>query len=242
MAALDERTEKQVAAFAAQLRERLGTRLVCLAVYGSAAGDDWVAGRSDVNVVVVVDDVTLEVLDALAPAVAARPRVLALPLVVDEEYLARSCDAFPMELADLARQHRLLAGRDVLAGIRVDRDAIRRQCEQEARGKLLRLHALYLQTAGDHTALERVVVESLKSFLIILRHLIQLRGGATPAGYAAVVAAGESFLGPLPVMRAVLDHRTGATPLTAAALRAEFRGYLDEVERIVAALDGLDAA
>src|SRR5262249_45412119 len=139
-------------------------------------------------------------------------------------------------------QHRLLAGRDVLAAIGVDGGAVRRQCEQEARGKLLRLRGLYLQTAGDHAALERVVVESLKSFLIIVRHLVALNGAPSPYGYGAVLAAGEALLGPLPVRRAVFEPRPGAAALPAAALRAEFRGYLDEVERIVAALDGLDAA
>src|SRR5438132_11949062 len=106
MGALDAITEKHVGDFAAQVQSRLGPRLVALAVYGSAAGDDWVPERSDVNVVVVVETASLDVLDALAPIVAARPRALALPLVLDREYLARARDTFPMELSDLADQHR----------------------------------------------------------------------------------------------------------------------------------------
>jgi hypothetical protein len=242
MGALDARTEKEMARFAAQVEAALGPRLVCLALYGSAAGDDWVAGRSDVNLAVVVAEVSLEVLDALAPVVGARPRAIALPLVLDPEYLDGARDTFPMELADLARQHRVLAGRDVLAAIRVEPAAVRRQCEQEARGKLLRLRALYLETAGDPAALERVMVESLKSFLIVLRHMLRLRReGSDAHGYASVLGAGETLVGALPVMRRLLDHRTGTTPLAPRTLRAEFGGYLDEVRRIVAALDRLDA-
>ena len=240
MAALDARTEKAVERFAAQIEAALGPGLVCLALYGSAAGDDWVAGRSDVNLAVVVDGVSLEALDALVPVVGGRPRGFAIPLVLDPEYLDGARDTFPMELSDLARQHRVLAGRDVLADIRVEPAAVRRQCEQEARGKLLRLRALYLETAGNPDALEQVMVESLKSFLIVLRHLVRLRGSEAH-GYASVLRDGEALVGALPVMRRLLGHRTGAAPLPARALRAEFRGYLDDVGRIVAALDGLDA-
>ena len=241
MGALDAITERHLTDFAAQVQSRLGPRLVCLAVYGSAAGGEWVPDRSDVNVVVVVDDVSLDVLDALAPVVAARPHVLALPLVLDPEYLARARDTFPMELTDLARRHRVLAGEDVLRGVTVDAGALRRQCEQEARGKLLRLRALYLQTAGDHVALERVMLGALKSFLLLLRHLLELRGAPPVDVYEAVLTAGEAAIGPLPVMRSLYAHRTGTAPLTPATLRTEFRGYLDEVGRIVAALDELDA-
>lgn len=239
--ALDARTEKQLARFAIGVGEALGERLLCLALYGSGTGDDWVAGRSDVNTAIVVARVTLEVLDALVPVVAGRDPVLALPLVLDHEYLERARDVFPMELADIADRHRVLAGRDVFAAVRADAAAVRRECEQEARGKLLRLRALFLETAGDPAALERVMAGSLKSFLILLRHLLRLQHTDVAPGYAAVLAAGETVLGPLPAMGRLLDHRTGTAPLPASALRGEFGRYLNEVERIVAALDRLDA-
>src|SRR5439155_368892 len=141
MGALDARTEQTVARFADQVQAVLGPQLVCLALYGSAAGDDWVPGRSDVN--------------------------LAIRVV-------------------------------------------------------------------------RVAVEPLKSCLIVLRHLLSRRDGAAEGGYRGVLRAGEAVVGPLPVMARLLDHRTGATRVAARVLRAEFAGYLEEVERIVAALDQLD--
>jgi hypothetical protein len=240
MGVLDARTEKLLARFADGVREALGERLLCLAVHGSAAGDDWVPGRSDVNTAVIVSRVTVDELEALAPVVSARPRVLALPLVLDTEYLERARDTFPMELADLRDRHRVIAGTDVLGALRVEPAAVRRQCEQEARGKLLRLRALFLDAADDPAALERIMVESLKSFLILLRHLLQLRDGSRAHGYGAVLAAGETALGPLPTLRRLLDHRTGAVPIRLRALRAEFGGHLRDVERIVAALDQMD--
>jgi len=146
-----------------------------------------------------------------------------------------------MELDDIRRHHRVLAGADPFAALAVERAALRRECEHEARGKLLRLRALFLDAAGRPAALEQLMVESLKSFLVVLRHLLRLRGAEEAHGYREVLAAGARLLGPLPVMQRLLDHRAGEARLGAAALRAEFGGYLAEVERIVAALDALDA-
>ena len=240
--ALDEGTEKQLARVRAEIEEALGQALVCLALYGSAAGDDWVAGRSDLNLAIVVPRVSVQVLETLAPLVARwRRRGFALPLVLDPEYLERARDAFPMELEDIRREHRVLAGRDVFAAVRTDPAAMRRECEREGRGKLLRLRALFLETAGAPRALEGVLVGSLKSFLTLLRHLLGLRGESPGHGYGEVLRAGEALVGPLPVMRRLLAHRSGLAKLSRRALRDEFGAYLEEVERIVAALDAADA-
>jgi len=184
MAQPDERLERQLETYSQEVQAALGAQIVCLAVYGSAAGDDYFDPHSDVNLAIVVQDVTSEVLEALAPVVMRwERRHFAIPLVIERAFLDRARDVFPMELDDIRRQHRLLAGTDVLDDVVVERDALRRQCEKEARGEL----------------------------------------------------------GPLPLMSRLLDHREGVTRLVPRAERLEFRQYLGEVERIVHALDTLDA-
>ena len=236
------RAEQQIATFTEEVCAALGEELVCLALHGSAAGDEWVAGRSDINTAVVVPRVTFAVLERLAPLVARwRQRGFALPVVMDYEYLRRARDAFPMELDDIRRQHRLLAGADLFADLALDPAALRRECEHEARGKLLRLRVLFLETGRKPAALEQLMVESAKSFIVVLRHVLHLRHTDGGHGYAAVLAAGEGIVGPLPTMRKLLALRAGDARLPPAALRAEFGPYLGEVERIVEAVDALDA-
>ena len=65
----DARTERRLSAFARELEEALGGQLVSVVLHGSAAGEEWVAGRSDLNIAIVVPRVTAEVLEALAPVV-----------------------------------------------------------------------------------------------------------------------------------------------------------------------------
>jgi len=242
MARPGARVEADVAAFTDDLRSALGEALVSLVLHGSAAGNEWVPGRSDINTALVVPRIDVDVLERLAPPVRRwRERSFALPVLMDEEYLAGARDTFPMELDDIRRQHRLLAGTDLFAALTLDPAALRRECEYEARGKLLRLRALFLELGRDPGAIEPLMEGSLKSFLIVLRHLLRVRGRDGGHGYADVLAAGERVLGPLPVMGRLLHHRTGDAPLAPAALRAEFGAYLAEIERIVRAVDGLGA-
>ena len=51
----------------------------------------------------------------------------------------------------------------------------------------------------------------------------------------------EGTVGPLPTMSRLLDHREGQAPLDPAHIRDVFADYLGEVERIVAAVDRLNA-
>ena len=198
------------------------------------------AGRSDVNTAVVVRRVTVATLDALVPIVARwRPKGLALPLVVDPEQLDRSRDVFPMEIDDIRRQHRVLAGSDPFEGLVTESMALRRECEAEARGKLLRLRALYLEHAATPADLARLLLESSKSFVILLRHALRLHGAASPPAYAAVVDAGEQAFGPLPAVRRLVAERTRAA--SGEPLHDLFGAYLADVERIVAAVDALGA-
>ena len=53
------RAEQQIATFTEEMRTALGEELVCLVLHGSAAGDEWVVGHSDINTALVVPRVTL---------------------------------------------------------------------------------------------------------------------------------------------------------------------------------------
>ena len=242
MAGPDPRLEAHLTSFASAVTAALGGRVVAVALYGSAAGRDWVAGHSDVNTAIVVDAVTASVLEALVPLVARwRSRGFAVPLVIDREYLARARDVFPIELDDIRLQHRLLAGTDVFTELVSTREILRRECEYEARGKLLRLRTMYLVHAESPETLARMIQRSLTSFLTLMRHFLRVQGGEVAPGYDAVVQAAEKVLGPLPAMRRSLARRQRGDTSVAVDPTREFLAYQSEVERLVQAVDALGA-
>jgi len=171
---------------AAALAQALGARVQCIAVYGSAAGDDFSAAHSDVNLLLVLDDVSyadLRLIGATLAREAPKDLLFATPLVVTPSFLRDARDSFPIELDDIRERHRVLAGRDLLADIRVPSERLREQAEREARGKLLRLRALVMHRPPDDQL--RSALASLEAALVVIeRALLHARDGSRARGRA----------------------------------------------------------
>ncbi|MBI1814235.1 MAG: hypothetical protein HYR72_04610 [Deltaproteobacteria bacterium] len=100
---LAAKTEQVLATVTERLRALFSARLVTVALYGSAVGPDFVAGQSDLNLVVVLDTVGFADLQALQAEFSGwRKQGLATPLLLDQRFLRDAADVFPMELEDIA--------------------------------------------------------------------------------------------------------------------------------------------
>jgi predicted nucleotidyltransferase len=236
----DPAIERAIADATQKLNELFAGRLVGVALYGSAAGNDFVPGASDINLIVVLDELRGTDLRDLRPYVARwRRRGLATPLLVDRAFLRNATDVFPMELTDIQAQHRLLCGDDAFSSLRIRPDHLRSQCEREARGKLLRLRELYLEVGNSRPRLRRLMLDSLKTFLIIMRNLNRLRGTSTVQSYETALSIfAADFGAAFPVMQGLLRIRLGEEKWR----RSEedlFSEYLDEVRRFVRLIDQL---
>ena len=235
---LDPKTEHALSEVAKELSAICGERLVAVALYGSAAGSDFVRGVSDVNVVAVLDQIEHRHLELIRTHVRRwRKQGLATPLVVDRAFLRTAVDVFPMELCDIRDQHRLLFGQDVFTGLTTSEQHLRDQCEREARGKLLRLRELYLEVGNKPAQIQALMLDSLKTFLIIMRALNRLRGIHERAAYEAVLETfSREFECPLPVMSRLLRIKL-AKDKWAGDSEAIFRDYVEELRRFVRVVD-----
>jgi predicted nucleotidyltransferase len=174
----------------------LGSRLVSLLLYGSAARGTHVPKRSDVNTLLICDAVDATLFDALAPVVRAWTKAgHPAPLILTEREWRESADAFPIEYEDMREAHRLLAGRDPWPGIRVERDHLRRQLEQELMGKLVRLRQAYGALWAEPKRLGGVIVGSAPGFFTMLRALLRLAGRPVPARPGMLVGAAATLVG-----------------------------------------------
>jgi len=235
---LDTRTEKAIAHVTAQAREVFGAGLVSVVLYGSAAGEDFVPGTSDLNFAIVLERLTFAHLKALHQHLVQWHKLgAATPLLLDRRWIERGRDVFPMEFHDIKAQHRVLYGEEVFATLAIDRRYLRYQSEHEARGKLLRLRALYAEVGADRKRLERLMLDSVKTFVIIMRNFIRVRGGEGASRYRAVLDQFEThFAVAFPTMRHLVEVRLG-TQQWVDGIEGTFASYLDEVERLIELLD-----
>jgi hypothetical protein len=218
---------------AAELAALGGDAVKTLVVYGSAAGAGFRPERSDVNLAAVLEPLEFVHLQRIAQWWTRwRRHRVAAPLVLSLTELERSRDVFPLELLDIQARHRTLAGAELFADLVVDPEAVRAECEREAKGKLLRLRALYLELAGSTRDLHALMLDSRKTFLHVVRGLLYLRGVPWSGHGAEVVRAFERhFACALPVLAALEEHQP------AGPVAERFGAYLDEIELLATVAD-----
>ncbi|MFL5402940.1 MAG: hypothetical protein ACJ8BF_09005 [Gemmatimonadales bacterium] len=207
-------------------------------LYGSAARGDFVPGRSNINLMVVLDQLTPATLRSLSGAFTGwRKATHEPPLVLSRAEWSRASDAFPIEITDMRTAYQVLRGADPMQEVRVDPVDLRKALEREFRGKLLRLRQGYAIYAPDPAALGKLGLHSAATILVLLRGLLTLIGKTVPSDsleLAVAAAAAVGFEGEhlLYVVRHRVDRewRCGAP---------EFENYMKAVEDTARFVDQL---
>jgi predicted nucleotidyltransferase len=235
---LNAQSENTITRVTEQIRLMFSKDLVSVALYGSAAGEDFVPGKSDINFAIVLERIALPHLKALHQYLPKwRKLRVATPLLLDRQFLNRARDVFPMEFHDIKEQHRVLYGEEVFAPLAIDGRHLRYQAEHEARGKLLRLRTLYAEVGAERKRLEALMLDSAKTFVIIMRNFIRLRRGESHTRYLQVIDEFEQhFQQTFPTIRHLVQVKLGMQRW-ADGIEDTFRSYLDEVERLIDLID-----
>jgi hypothetical protein len=172
----------------AETRAVLESRLQCGFLYGSYARREAIPGVSDVNVMLLLDNIDPATLAALAPVVRKWVGSLRTPpLILEREQWRRAADVFAIELSDMRDAHELLWGQDFAAAEVISLNDLRTQAERELRGKLLQLQAGMLVSSGSGDVLGELLKRALPSFTTYLRAVLRLLSKPVPGTTAVVI-------------------------------------------------------
>jgi len=233
-----EVADRIVTPFLSQVDAALGGGYSAV-LYGSVARGDFVPGWSDLNLMLILDDLSPGTLGALAePFGLWRKSGYEPPLVIGRAEWDRATDVFPLEITDMQCGYEVLRGVDPVAGLTAVAPAdLRHALEREFRGKLLRLRQGYIAAASDSGALGNLASRSSRTVLVLLRGLLVLLGRSVPSEAVEVAAAAAAAMGVegeplLNVIRHRGERGWRCTPV-------EFESYLDTVARGAVFLDQL---
>jgi len=179
-----------------QVTELFGPTLEAVILYGSAAGGEYLPGRSNINLLFLLSrhEGTLLQRYATLHQRWQKERII-VPLFLTQDELESSLDLFPLEYLEIQEQHLLLAGRDPFPGLTVNLRNLRLQCEQEIRGTLLRLRQRYVEGGGTTEAISILLPLSMTALLPCLRGLLRLSGRPAERSADAVIKAVQDELG-----------------------------------------------
>jgi Nucleotidyltransferase domain len=222
-----------------QLKAIYGAELVAVALYGSAARGEHLANHSDLNVLVVVERITMDYLRKESPVARSwREAGNPPPLTLTRTEWLGSADIFPMEYADILAHHKVLAGTLPLDGLKVSNAELRLQLEHEAMSKLLRLRHAVLVTGKDTTALRELLEQSVSTMLVLLRATLRLHGEEPPADSETVcVRASERAGINFAVVARIVRHTRSKEKLVTADVEGVVEQYLQVAGELAAYAD-----
>ena len=232
--------------FVDDLRATHKDNLASIVLYGSAASGDRIAERFGLNVLVALHNITPEDLRlAQAPTREWRRLGQPLPVYFTLRELSDAADVFPIEFHQMARTRKILYGRDPFEFVELSNANLRHQTEYELRGKLIQLRRSFIPASASAEKLVALMSESLSTFSSLFRPVLLLHGAEPPVAKQDAVRATVELLG--------LDGETFERIFTLREAGAEevalneeqanslFASYMQQIERVVEAVDRLPA-
>jgi hypothetical protein len=225
----------------ADLAATFGERLESIVLYGSVPRSESILGLSDINVLVLLDHVTLN--DLRRASSIARSWLdlgRAAPMLFGLEEFRQSTDAFAIEMADLRDRREVVYGADPASDIVVPRQALRHQLEHELRARHAQLREGLMLAAPIPKSVGELLEQALPAFVCYLRAILRLAGRDVPAGSEDVIRAATNLVDarPDPFLDLWGARRAGLVP----EIEIEdplVEAYLEVVERSIDWVDGI---
>lgn len=226
--------------FSQKMSDRLGSALIMVAVYGSAA-EGQTDGQSDVNLLVVCDELGEAELNALAEITPAwEKKKNPPPLLFTKNRLLQSLDVFPLELLDIKQCHKVLKGEDLLTDLEVPKKFLLWQLEHEMKGKLIQLRESFLSTGAKPKYVLELMMGSIGTFFVLFRGLLRCFEDAVPTNKLESAKILEKHLeADMSVFYDLMDARKGVKKIDKESALIFYYKYLKSVEAIVDQIDGL---
>ncbi|NOZ25811.1 MAG: hypothetical protein GXO94_06965 [Nitrospirae bacterium] len=185
---IDPVVSERIAPFAGDIMKVGAGNLHSFHIVGSALTADFNRKTSDINSVVVLKEMDLGFVEALAPLGRKyRKKGVAAPLIMTPQYIMDSLDVFPVEFFNFRLIHHTVFGDDILEGLKIEERHLRLQCEREIKTKLIWLRQGYISSLGDKRLLSERLAESITGYIPLFRAVLHLLGKEPPVRSRDVV-------------------------------------------------------
>jgi len=201
---LPDEIQKLLQTYVKDVKGVFGEQLEGMLLYGSAVRGEFLPGRSNLNILLLVSSYDSDVLKRYSALHRHWSKEqIVVPLFLTEEELHTSAAVFPLEFLEIQEQHRVLGGRDPFIGFHVKTDRLRETVVQGVTSHLLRLRQRYVEGGGSDDATTILLPLSITSIVPVLRGVQRLLG------------------------RPVLSHSDAVIKDVAEQLKLDLQGLLD---------------
>ncbi len=165
-----------------------GSNIHSFHIVGSAVISDYDERLSDINSVILLNNMDLQFIAFLAPlGKKYGKKHIAAPLVMTPEYIHQSLNAFPVEFLDFKLIHKTVFGSDILKDLNISGRNLRLQCEREIKTRLIQVRQGYISSLGKKEHLTAALVKSITGSMALFRAIITLLGQVPPVERVEVI-------------------------------------------------------
>lgn len=155
-------------------------------LFGSAA-EGRLRATSDVNLLVIASDWTLEQLDAVRlPLRSGRAAAGLTVLFLKSPEVAAAVESFAVKFADIKARHQVLFGHSPFDSMQITRDSALRRVQQVLLNLELRLRERYAMEGDHEERLEQLIADATGPLRASAATLVNLQDGRTLAPKAAL--------------------------------------------------------
>ena len=220
--------------------ELYGEKLVSIYLYGSAATPSFIPGVSDLNFLIILDEVNINDLK-LYHRIHAKwvKKKVAPPIIATPDYLYRSTDVFPLEFSEIMENHILVFGKDLVNSIDIQAGNLRLQVESELKGKLLKFRQGIIFLSNDTTEFKRFFVRTVTSFVPVFRGVLRLFNVKPPYDFLELAKKLEEQTGfSSSILEKAWEIKKGA-PISHDDLNNVTYQFHEELEKLIDLVDRL---
>lgn len=203
-------------------------------IVGSALARDFDPKNSDINSVVVLENMNFKFLKFLAPlGKKFGKKRIAAPLIMTPAYIEASLDAFPIEFFNIQQLHLAVFGKDIFQNLDIKKSDLRRQCERELKIKLVGLRQGFISAAGNERDLARGFAESFSGYMPLFKAIILLLGQEPPNDNHAILSVLEQISGvSTQAFKNVLIQKHKMAKSSIKQLNMVFEEYYATIEKL----------
>jgi predicted nucleotidyltransferase len=168
-----DKDKQAIELYITKLIELIGDELYSVLLYGSAAKDNFFAGSSDINLLVLVKDVTPKIMQKTASIIKGfKVRNKIDTFLADTDDIMNSADVFPIRFLDIRNHHILLYGQDVFNGIEIEDINLRLDLEGQMRNMVRNLRQSYILSNYTSQELRDILVKTFRDCRVLLTAML----------------------------------------------------------------------
>lgn len=174
---LPEDLRETLEQYLTQLQKDWGADLEGVLLYGSAARGDFIAGRSNINFLVLIRELSVSGLQRAGQLHRqwGKHQIVA-PLMMTQDELSRSRYLFPLEYFQMQEHHLRLTGKDPFGAGQIDGKQLGWQCEQELLANVFRVRQRFVEGEGRAEAIQALLILSITTVLPCVRGILRVLG------------------------------------------------------------------